>query len=355
VATALVAGVLAAGAAVATVLTTRDAPTGDGAPTTSTSAPRERSTTTTSSPQVTPIGTYPVATTALTVTVPGLPATDGQLPTTVWYPEAGASRHRPRHGFPLLVFSQGYAQPVLDYSALLTDWASAGFVVAGPTYPHTAPGTPTTLDRSPAELGHHPADLRAVIATLIEAGRAPGSALSGRIDASEVGVVGQSDGGDVSVAVADDTCCRYPAVKAVVSLSGAEYAYFGGRYFTAAGPPGPPILVVQGDDDTVNPPVCSVQLYDAAGFPKYYLDLLGATHLAPYEEATGWETVVAAVTTDFLEAELAGEHAALSRMAASADVAGVASLTTGGAAPPASGTCPTAPGSPEPGSTATAG
>ncbi len=339
--------VLVAGVSAAVVVLTSAPPAAQGGtPTTTTTTP---ATTTTSLPRVTPIGTYSVATTSLTVTAPGLPATDDQLPTTVWYPvtkPAAAHRQGSRRHFPLLVFSQGYAQPVTNYSALIVDWASAGFVVAGPTYPHTSPSTPTTLDRAPAELGRHPADLRAVIATLLDAGQTRGSVLSGRIDATEVGLVGQSDGGDVSLAVADNPCCRYSGVKAAAILSGAEYKYFGGQYFAPGTPAGPPLLVVQGSQDTVNPPVCSVQFYDAATPPKYYLDLLGATHLDPYEDATSWEAVVATVTTDFFDAELAGEPAAITRMTNSGNVANVSQLTTAPAMPPAAGTCPTGPGAP---------
>lgn len=300
-------------------------------------------TTTTTAPPITRIGTYPVATTSLTVHVGGLSATDDQLPTTVWYPTTRPSTgHRAAGRYPLLVFSQGFDVPVSSYSALVTDWASAGFVVAGPTYPHTAPSTPTTLDR--ADLVHHPVDLRAVITTMIDAGHTPRSVLSGRINGLEVGLVGQSDGGDVSLAVADNSCCRITGVKATAILSGAEYENFGGQYFEPGTPVGPPLLVVQGTEDTINPPVCSEALYDAATAPKYYLDLLDATHLGPYTESTSpYLAVVASVTTDFFEGELAGQRAALARMTASGDVPGVTNLSSASMAPPAYGTCPTAP------------
>lgn len=339
--------VAAAGASVAAVALTHHPAKPDGGPTTTTTT---QETTTTTRPRVTPIGTYSVATTSLTVTVPGLPPTDDQLPTTIWYPvEKGPSsrRHHGSHGFPLLVFSEGYGQPVSSYSALIADWASAGFVVAGPTYPHTAPSEPTSLDRSPSELGHHPTDLRAVITAVLAAGRGGSAVLAGKIDPAQIGVVGHSDGGDVSLAVADNSCCRDAAVKAAAILSGSEYKYFGGQYFAPATPKGPPLLVVQGSNDpTYNPPACSTQLYDAASAPKYYLDLLGATHLDPYEDTTAWENVVANVTTDFFDAELAGEKTALTTMSTSGTVAHVAQLTEGTSAPPATGDCPTAPGAP---------
>ncbi len=305
--------------------------------------------TTRAAPDLAAIGTFAVATTTLSVEVPGLAPGDNRLPTTVWYPLVKPASVRGRDSLgpsPLLVFSEGFGVPVSSYSALIEDWASAGFVVAGPTYPHTSPSTATTLDRG--DLVHHPADLHAVIEAVLGESRTPGSVLYGRVEGSGIGLVGQSDGGDVSLAVADDSCCRYAGVSAVAILSGAEYAGFGGRYFAPGTPPGPPLLVVQGQEDTINPPVCSVELYDAAAPPKYYLDLLDGTHLGPYTEPTAARKVVAAVTTAFFEATLGAvrgppEKKLEEKMAERGDVPGVAQLTTSQSAPPASGTCPTAP------------
>ena len=331
------------GAATTTTTPTTTTPT-TTTPTTTTPTTTTPSTTTptTTQPRVGGIGTYRVATTSLTVLVPGLSSTDDELPTTVWYPVVGSpAAHAGARRFPLLVFSEGFAVPVSSYATLITDWASAGFVVAGPTYPHTSPSTPTTLDR--ADLVHHPVDLAAVITTVVDAAQERGSVLSGLIDTSAVGLVGQSDGGDVSLALVDNSCCKVAGVKAAAILSGAEYAGFGGRYFPPGTPAPPPLLVVQGTSDTVNPPACSAQLYDAASPPKFYLDLSGATHLGPYTEPSVWEPVVAAVTTEFFDAELSGTPGALVQMAKSGDVPGLAELTSTPAAPQLSGSCPTAP------------
>ncbi len=333
----IVTAAIAAGTGVL-ILRSNPTPTRGGGP----PAPSSTTSTTSPPPPVTPIGTYRVATTAITVPVAGPTPTDDNLPTTVWYPAGlvhAVVRRARRHRYPLVVFSQGYQQRVSSYSLLLEDWASAGFVVAGPTYPHTTPTQPAELNR--ADIVNHPADLRAVIAALISASKSTGSPLSEVINTNEIGLAGQSDGGDVSLAVADNTCCRYPGIKAAAILSGAEFPLFGGRYFNPATPSGPPLLVVQGDRDTINLPVCSVQLYDAAPPPKYYLDLLGATHLVPYEQAGPYEAVVATVTTDFFDAELAGERAALVQMTLGGNVAGTAQLTSAPTAPPATGACVT--------------
>ncbi len=62
-------------------------------------------------------------------------------------------------------------------------------------------------------------------------------------------------------------------------LLGVELAAFGGSNY---GSGSPPLLVTQGDADPINVPGCSVGLYDHAPAPKYYLNLLGFSHLPPY-------------------------------------------------------------------------
>jgi predicted dienelactone hydrolase len=292
-------------------------------------------------PPVTADGTYIVGTAGLEALGPGAaPGVPGPtLPIAVWYPAiytaAGPIPDRAQAPYPLLVFSQGFDLSVDAYTSLLEDWASAGFVVAAPTYPHTDPSDPDALDES--DIVNHPADLRSVISALVDSARQPATALSGLIDVSEIGVIGHSDGGEVSLAVAENSCCRDPRVKAAVILSGAELSSFGGSYFAGNTVP---LMVVQGSADTINPPACSVQIYDGAPSPKYYLDLLNATHEQPYLDPGPDQTTVARVVTDFFDAELANEHAATAAMMSAGNVAGVAQITDAPSAPPASGSCP---------------
>ena len=308
-------------------------------------ATASRSGTTRSAPVTAPsaAGTYQVASTTIDVVEPAGAAGTRSLPTTVWFPtrssSPGRSADRVPSAYPLLVFSQGYDVPVSAFGTLIGDWASAGIVVAAPTYPRTDASDRAGLDEN--DIVNHPADLRAVISSVLARSQQPGSALSGRVDAGEIGLVGQSDGGDVSLAVAANACCRDSRVKAVAILSGAELASFGGSYFTGAPVP---LLVVQGRADTVNPPGCSVQIYDRAPAPKYYLDLPGAGHLPPYLDAGADQQVVARVTTDFFDARLAGQAAAGPAMAADGSLPGLAQLSAGAAAPLPPGPCPGAPG-----------
>jgi len=277
-----------------------------------------------------------------TIAVPDATTPASTIPVTIWFPAEQGSPGTvpdPVHApYPMIAFSQGFELTVAQYSSLLSAWASAGFVVAAPTYPHTDPTNPTDLDEG--DIVNHPADLRLAISSLLADSSHPGSILSGLINGTEIGLAGQSDGGDVSLATGDNTCCRYPGVKALAILSGAELTSFGGEYFT---PTSPPLLVVQGDDDTVNAPACSAQIYDGAPLPKYYLDLLGAGHTTPYIEPSQYESVVVKVTTDFFAAELYGQGVAAAAMTGAANVANVSTLTVGGAAPATTGTCLGAP------------
>ncbi len=274
------------------------------------------------------------------------------LPTTVYYPAAGRAGGAPVAGatpersagpYPLVVFSEGYDIAPQAYGALLDAWTAAGYVVAAPDYPLTDPAEPGGVDEG--DIVNHPADLRYVISTLVGLSRAAGGDLAGLVRPGAIAVIGHSDGGDVSLATVANTCCTDPRISAAVLLSGAELTSFGGQYF--AGTPAVPLLVVQGTADTVNPPECSIQIYDAAPAPKHYLSLFGASHTGAYLPPGPARAVVERVTIDFLDGYLKGSQAALARMARDGTVPGLAGMTSAPTvsarlAPPGT-TCPGAP------------
>jgi len=304
------------------------------------------------------VGPFAVGVMTLSATEPATPAiatartATGQpvrtLPMRVLYPAvglpvAGALRGaRPDLGdapFPLLVFSQGFAASVSEYGGLLESFARAGYVVAAPTYPHTDPAAPGGL--AEPDIVNHPADLRFVISSMLSAAGHARGRLHGLLDPRRVAVIGHSDGGDVSLAVAANPCCRDPRLRAAVILSGAESTAFGGGYYAGGSVP---LLVVQGTADTVNPPACSAQLYDAAPAPKYYLSIAGAEHQPPYLDAGPMRDMVTVAVSAFLEDYLKGESAALRALAARAQLPAGETLSSGPSAPPAPGTyCPGAP------------
>ncbi|MGC8499528.1 MAG: alpha/beta hydrolase family protein [Acidimicrobiales bacterium] len=314
------------------------------------STPPTTSSTTSTAPVATttaPAATGPVAVGAVTFTVTE-PATASSgarsFPVTVRYPALGTpgearSGLPPRPGpYPLVIFSQGFDISPEAYAGLLDAWSAAGYVVADPAYPHTSPGAAGGVLRS--DIVHHPADLSFLVTTLLADDHATGP-LAGMIAPAPVGVIGQSDGGDVSLAVAANTCCRDRRIGAAILLSGAELSWFPGSYFTGGSAP---LLVVQGTADHVmNPVTCSVTLYDAAPRPRYYLSMLGQDHLSAYVPPGPARATVAAVTTDFLNAYLKHIPGALAAMRAAGDVVGRAHLTSQSALPPVAGTCPDAP------------
>ena len=306
------------------------------------SAPSTTTTTTTTIPA--PTAPFPVGSTTVAVDDVGR-----QFTAQVFYPStrsgAGATPLRQGGPWPLVVFSPGFDIVPAEYTALVEHWAQAGFVVAVADYPFTAPG-PAGVNE--ADIVYHPADLRAVISDMLSQSANPRSLLAGTVNPARIGVAGHSDGGDVTDAVVANTCCRDPRIKAAAVLSGAELTSFGGTY----GAPGVPLLVVQGDADQINPPACSEQIYDGAGLPRYYLDLHGAGHRAPYLD-TGpyyasaappavYQAAVDRATLLFWESYLAGDSSALSAFTAGGGLGPDASFTAG--APVAlSGSCPGAP------------
>lgn len=320
-------------AALSIVMVTR----GHGAATSTTTSPPTSSSTTTTTTSPFPSA---VARTSITVDEPASGSLAARsLLTIVRYPSTGSAPLRAHAPYPLVVFSQGYGVAPETYVHLLNSWAAAGYVVADPAYPFTSPNSPGGLVRN--DIVHHPSDLSAVITALLDDSAASGGVLSGLIDPSRIAVIGHSDGGDVALAAVANDCCRDARIKAAILLSGAELAWFPGRYFTT---PGVPMLVVQGSNDyDLNPVPCSVALYNAAPRPKYYLSMLGQTHFSAYVPPGRALNVVTRVTIDFLNGYLRHSSAALASMMSSGHVPGLASITSGSPVAPVAGSCPDGP------------
>ena len=345
----IVAATIAVLAVVSAIAVVRDLAPATSPPTTTSAPPSTSTPTSVPSTTTTTIPSPPFAVGTLSFTIVE-PSTTGQaprdLPVIVRYPAAGAAGGldvagaSPRAGpFPLVVFSQGFDISPEAYAGLLNAWAAAGYVVADPAYPYTSPGAPGGVIRT--DIVHHPADLRYVITTLLADSARPGGILTNLIAPSRIGVIGQSDGGDVSLAAVANTCCRDVRIRAAVILSGAELSWFGGSYFTG---PSVPLLVVQGTNDQVmNPVTCSVQLYNQAPEPKYYLSMIGQTHLSAYVPPGPARNEVARVTIDFLNAYLGHSPPALNALTSAGNVPGLASITSASSLAPVAGTCPGAP------------
>lgn len=278
-------------------------------------------------PPVGKIGRYVVASTSLRFIDRSRPVLGPRvLPTLVRYPVvpvgAVTAGKLARGPFPLVIFAPGYLQCRSSYASLLQAWASAGYVVATVEFPRTHCHV---SDPDEADLSNQPGDISIVITRLLAVSARPSGVLRGLIDPARIAVAGHSDGGDTAAAVAANTCCRDHRVIAAMILSGAEWPPLGGRYFPRGTPP---MLFVQGSEDTWNPPAASIQLYlaDKTGI-RYYLDLPGVGHFAPYEGHGRPEPLVARATVDFLNQYLDGQPSA------KAAFRSVAELASGGHLP----------------------
>lgn len=252
------------------------------------------------------------------------------MPLYVYYPvqgtpgalQSGARPDRGAGSFPLVVFGNGYLEPPSAYSLILDYWVSQGYIVAAPQFPLSQ--TNSVGGPWEADILNQPGDLSAAISFMISQNTTAGSAFFGLINTGEIAVAGQSDGADDALAVGYNSCCKDVRVKAVISLSGAELGSYPGKYFTTAGPP---LLVVQGTADTINPPSESQTVFASAGSPKYYLSLIGADHLDGYQEVGAYSNAVQTVTGAFLNYCLKGEASAMKVMTAAGNIDGTDSFS----------------------------
>jgi dienelactone hydrolase len=230
-----------------------------------------------------------------TVRFPGMPPRPRALVTVIRYPA------RAGHA-PLVIFGHGFNETPEPYSALLTAWARAGFVVAAPVFPLENADAPGGANES--DLVNQPRDMTFLISRLLSASRASAGVLAGRIDPRQIAVTGQSDGGETALSVAYNRYFLDRRVRAAVILSGAKIPGIGGFTFPR---PSPPLLATQGTADTINPPSFTNAFFDVAPRPKYLLSLYGASHLPPYTYEQPQLGIVERVSIAFLDYYLKGQ------------------------------------------------
>lgn len=287
-------------------------------------------------------GRYGVGERRMTFTEPAHVGVTGQhlgersVLTLIRYPvRRGSSGSWPAGGpFPLIMFAPGFMQCSSTYEDLLRAWTSAGYVVASVDFPRTDCVVGSAAYEP--DLVNQPGDVSYVLSQLLAMTAQPHGFLSGRLNPHEIAAAGQSDGGDTVAALGGNTCCQDHRLKAVAVLSGAEWPPMPGPYFAGQAPP---MLFVQGNADTINPPWTSVQLYRAdRASPRYYLDLYGADHMVPYTGDNPVERLVARITLAFFDRYVLGHASALTTMRQDArDSGGIAALGSGGQLPPDTG------------------
>lgn len=250
------------------------------------------------------------------------------LQTFVFYPASGSPSQdgvggagvrrdaspMPHDGrFPLIVFAHGFGtDPNLgEYSALLDQWASAGFVVAAPLFPLTrgdAPGGPDLAD-----FQNQPGDVAFVARQMVSQTKAKSGLLSGIVNPHEIGAAGHSLGGVTTLGLVANSCCKDPAIKAAVVMSGDPIRFPTGAVDYSSAPP---LLLVHGNADQAVPYVSSIDAFNGASGPKGLLTVLKGDHDSPVTPTgTAFPSVVR-TTIDFFDRYLKGESAAASRLVA---------------------------------------
>ena len=209
-------------------------------------------------------------------------ATQRDLPTTLWTP-AGTGP------FPLVVFVNGYDTGPLDYRRFCSTLASAGYVVAAPSFPLEDPARGFPLDRT--HLSDEAADVTFVITAIDQLGIR-------QVDRSRVAVVGHSDGADVALLTGYGAGSVDPRVGAVVADAPDPMS-------TTAVTSSVPLLLVQGTSDSVVPYSASQAVFGQVDAPVSYLSLVGADHLPPIAGGTPWTPVLDAAVSRFLDASVA--------------------------------------------------
>ncbi len=182
-----------------------------------------------------------VDTTRSTQTESGvLVASTRTLPTTVWYP---ADRPGP---WPLIVFGHGFQIGPAPYDRLCEKWASAGYVVASPSFPLTDQ-TRAGQYLDEYDMIHQPSDMSFLITQLLAVSQSGADPLAGRVDPTRVAVAGHSDGATSALAVGYYPATTDPRVKAVVALSADPFPTLDTATGTAT------LLDVHGDADSITP------------------------------------------------------------------------------------------------------
>jgi len=239
---------------------------------------------------------------------------DRPLPTTVWYPAAGAAGtglHRDvavaDGSFPLILFSHGLTGDPGGYQGLLTRWAGAGFVVAAPAYPYTKRGAPTFTR---ADIPNQPLDASAVISAMLVLGSEADDPFHGHLDSDAIAAAGHSAGGYTTAGLLSSA--RDERVRAAIIIAGAG---MGDAPFVGSPTP---VLFLHGDADPVVTYTRGMATYRRVPWPKAFVTMHGQGHgeyLQPNRTGFG---VAVRTGIDFLRWALLSDQAAGNRLPADA-------------------------------------
>jgi pimeloyl-ACP methyl ester carboxylesterase len=295
-----------------------NAPTGRLSNPTASTIAVTSTTSTTSSTRLTPVPPYAVEHETINLVDPSrvtpargdVPAHAGRVLSTVISRPIGGSGP-----LPLVVFAHGWNSNPTVYEPLLDAWASAGYLVAAPTFPDSA----NTLPGSP--VSNYPAQARDIsfVITSLLAGSA------GPVDPTRIAVAGHSDGGTDIALLALNPSYADPRVRAYLSLSGEIPSGIPGPWGT---PTSGALLVAVGTDDEYGLFPRATQVFKAADVAsKVLLTVSGGDHLGMYIGVSAEAMVVREETVRFLDASLQPEGATLAQLTSTLDPTGDPSIS----------------------------
>ena len=145
------------------------------------------------------------------------------------------------------------------------------------------------------------------------------------VDGTRIGAVGHSDGADTVLDLGYTAGRSDPRVRAVVALSPDAVVAAGSSVGAAT-----PLLLEHGDADDVVPYRESVSVFANVRSRRWFLTLLGAGHLQPVTEPTGWTPVLDATVVAFLDRFVAGRGADDGAITGPASASSVARIETAG-------------------------
>ncbi|MER7331517.1 MULTISPECIES: chlorophyllase [unclassified Micromonospora] len=294
----------------------------DAAPVARPAAPVEPPKASTPAPRV-PAGTAPDKAFAVGVRTLKLNRdADRPLPVTVWYPATGRAGGQPGRSataatgkFPVVMFSHGLNGRPADYETLLTRWAAAGFVVAAPTFPHTARGG----DGNVLDVLNQPADVSYALTQVLALDAKSGDPLRGRLATQRVAAAGHSAGGVTTIGLF--TAGRDERLDAGVVFAGTALGV--GTAFAGAAAPQ---LFVHGEADEVVGYAAGKAAYDKVPWPKAMLSLPKGDHGRALLSDGAALRVVSDTTVEFLRWSLYGDEAAKRRIPTDAARSDIATL-----------------------------
>jgi hypothetical protein len=204
------------------------------------------------------------------------------------------------HAAPLVLFVPGRGRNATDYARYEKAIADQGFTVAGINFGSENDGN---------HFSQEVADTKFLIGKLEADSKF-------NIQQGKVGLVGHSDGGLVT-SMEGYQGNNDPSIKAIISADG----------FASGGSSGPPLLLLHGSKDQLDPTPPNLGAYNAT--PKYHAEIIGADHFCYVSEksVSGYAincataglqqqtTALDAITAAFLQNELLGCGDSLSSVA----------------------------------------